>query len=214
LWKLWVQGNPKTPFETSPLFIDVANKFSDELQKCAKANSKPAGCVLTFWSYIVFGPSEINALAKHNIAVRYLYGPKEKCIEAAFGRDPAKWSQDDSPARAHWCQHNQTYQRIGGPGLSEYRVDAFQPSGDRRSEFEIAAELLGPAPGRVWKVESCHPTERGAEEVLFLLWQAFSKNSCGNSMSRTQELFDVAIANDRALRERILKVEMARRAMP
>ena len=149
LWKLWVQGNPKTPFETSPLFIDVANKFSDELQKCAKANSKPAGCVLTFWSYTVFGPSEINALAKHNIAVRYLYGPKEKCIEAAFGRDPAKWSQDEAPARAHWCQHNQTYQRIGGPGLSECRVDAFQPSGDRRSEFEIAAELMGPAPGRV-----------------------------------------------------------------
>ena len=28
-------------------------------------------------------------------------------------------------------------------------------------------------------------------------------------MSRTQELFDVAIANDRALRERILKVGLA-----
>ena len=75
LWKLWMQGNPKI-FETSPLFLEVAGPFSDELQKCAEANGKENGCVLTFWSYTVFGPSEIDSLAKHNITVRYLYGPK------------------------------------------------------------------------------------------------------------------------------------------
>ena len=35
----------------------------------------------------MFGPSEIDSLAKHNITVRYLYGPKEKCIEAAVSRE-------------------------------------------------------------------------------------------------------------------------------
>ena len=43
-----MQGNPKI-FETSPLFLEVAEPFSDELQKCAEANGKESGCVLTFW---------------------------------------------------------------------------------------------------------------------------------------------------------------------
>jgi hypothetical protein len=141
LLKLWMQGNPKSPFETSPSFIELAEPFSNELQKCAQANGKKNGCVLTFWSYIVFAPSEIDALAKHNIVVKYLYGPKEKCIDAAFSRDAAKWSHDKDRARAHWCEHNKTYQRMGGPGLSSYRADVFKPSGDRLSPEEIVARL-------------------------------------------------------------------------
>jgi hypothetical protein len=75
LWELWKQGNPKI-IETAPSFIDLAGLFSDELLKCAKANRKK-GCVLTFWSYTVFAPGEIDSLARHNISVKYLYGPKE-----------------------------------------------------------------------------------------------------------------------------------------
>lgn len=144
LWKLWVRGNPKTPFETSPLFLEVAGSFSDELKKCAEAHGKESGCVLTFWSYTVFGPGEINSLAKHSIIVRYLYGSEEKCIEDSFIRDAAKWSHDKVRARAHWCKHNRTYQRMGGPGLAEYRVDVIEPSGRRLNETEIADLLKIP----------------------------------------------------------------------
>ncbi len=95
--------------------------------------------MLTFWSYTVFGPSEIDSLAKHNITVRYLYGPKEKCIEAAVNREAANGHAERG--RSHWCEHNRTYQRMGGPGLAEYRVDVFNESEDRLSEEEIAARL-------------------------------------------------------------------------
>ena len=138
LWELWLHGNPGTPFATSPLFIPLAGRFSVELQKCADANGKK-GCVLTFWSYTVFGPSEIDSLAEHNIAVNYFYGPKEKCIEAAVSREAANGHAERD--RAHWCKHNQTYQRIGGPGLSSYRADIIEPSGERLSEEEIAKLL-------------------------------------------------------------------------
>jgi hypothetical protein len=84
----------------------------------------------------VFPPKDIDALAKRNITVRYLYGPKENCIEAAVGREAA----NGHPERdgAHWCRHNRTYQRIGGPGLSSYRADIFKPSGERLGGEEIA----------------------------------------------------------------------------
>ena len=140
LWSLWQQGNPKTPFETSPLFIQLGAQFSDELQRCAERNGKD-DCVLTFWSYTVFAPSEIEALAGYNIVVRYLYGPKEKCIDSAFGRDAEKWSHDKGQARAHWCKHNKTHQRMGGPGLSDYRADIIEPAGSRLSGEEIAQLL-------------------------------------------------------------------------
>ena len=134
LWELWKRGNPKI-IETAPSFIDVAGPFSEELQKCAEANGKK-GCVLTFWSYTVFAPNEIDSLAKHhNIAVKYLYGPKENCIEAAVSREAANGHPERD--RAYWCQHNRTYQRIGGPGLSSYRTDIIKPSGGWLTENEI-----------------------------------------------------------------------------
>jgi hypothetical protein len=137
LWELWKRGNPKI-IETAPSFIDVAGLFSDELQKCADANGKK-GCVLTFWSYTVFPPNEIDSLAKHNIAVKYLYGPKENCIEAAISREAANGRADRD--RAHWCTHNRTYQRMGGPGLSSYRADIITSSGERLSGEKIS-EIL------------------------------------------------------------------------
>jgi hypothetical protein len=139
LWRSWNRGDHRV-FEASPTFIEVAAPFSDGLQKCAETKGKK-GCVLTFWSYTVFPPKDIDVLAKHNIVVRYLYGPKEKCIDAAFTRDTAKWSHDEDRARAHWCEHNKTYQRMGGPGLSDYRADIIEPSGKRLSGEEIAGPL-------------------------------------------------------------------------
>jgi hypothetical protein len=136
LWALWQRGHHRA-YEASPTFVEVAAPFRDGLRKCAETKGKK-GCVLTFWSYTVFPPNDIDALVKHDITVKYLYGPKEECIAAAFSRDAAKWSHDKGQARAHWCQYNPTYQRIGGPGLAEYRVDIFEPSGERLSEVEIA----------------------------------------------------------------------------
>jgi hypothetical protein len=52
LWELWRQGNPEI-IVASPSFIPLAGRFSDELQKCATINGKK-GCLLTFWSSIVF----------------------------------------------------------------------------------------------------------------------------------------------------------------
>jgi hypothetical protein len=124
LWDLWgvlLQGNPAP--------------FARALQERAKTEGKK-GCVLTFYSVDVFAPDEIDRLAKHDIAVWYLYGPKEFCIEAYVSRE-----NHPDKDRAFWCQNNRTYQRMGGPGLSSYRADIIEPSGKRLTEEEIA-ELL------------------------------------------------------------------------
>jgi hypothetical protein len=109
--------------------------FASALQDRAEANGKK-GCALTFWSVVFCEPHVIEALAKHDIAVWYLYGPKELCIGAFIGRE----NRPDRD-RAFWCKNNKTYQRMGGPGLSSYRADIIEPSGRRLGGEEIAGLL-------------------------------------------------------------------------
>jgi hypothetical protein len=118
-WRKLLQGDPAP--------------FARELHERAKGKK---GCVLTFYSVDIFAPDEIDRLAEHNIAVWYLYGPKEFCIEAYVGRE----NRPDRD-RAFWCQNNRTYQRMGGPGLSSYRADIIKSSGERLTGSEIAKLL-------------------------------------------------------------------------
>jgi hypothetical protein len=108
----------------------VARKLQDR----AKAKGEQ-DCVLTFPSVTFFGPWWIDHLAKHNIGVRYLYGPKELCIEEYVLREPDR-------DRAFWSTNNEeNYKKIGAPELTPYRADIIKPSGERLSCEEIA-ELL------------------------------------------------------------------------
>ena len=109
--------------------------FASELQKRAETAGKK-GCVLTFWSVIFYPPDGVELLATHNIAVRYLYGPKRKCIEAFVDRE-------NRPERdeTFWSSVNLHYENMGGPELVAYRADVIKPSGERLNGQEIA-ELL------------------------------------------------------------------------
>jgi hypothetical protein len=121
LWGLWIklkQGDPKP--------------FADELQARAKGKN---GSVLSFPSAEFFEPKQIDNLAAYDIAVRYLYGPKEACM-AEYNRRENRQVGDRI-----WCQWNRNYQRMGGPGLSEYRADIIEASGKRLSGEEIAGLL-------------------------------------------------------------------------
>jgi len=109
--------------------------FVRELQERAKAEDKK-GCVLTFWSVIFISPDTIGWLAKQDIAVRYLYGPKELCIQA-FVRREGRPDRD----RAFWSENNKSYEAMGVPELAPYRADVIKPSGERLTGREIA-ELL------------------------------------------------------------------------
>jgi len=91
--------------------------------------------VLTFPSVTHFGPWWIDHLTKHNIAVRYLYGPKELCIREYLLREPDR-------DRAFWSKYNdENYTLIGAPEMISYRADVIKPSGERLSPEEIARLL-------------------------------------------------------------------------
>ena len=91
--------------------------------------------MLTFPSVTHFGLWWIDLLAKHNIAVRYLYGPKELCIKEYALREPDR-------DRAFWSTNNdENYEKIGASDLIPYRADIIKPSGERLSEEEMAKLL-------------------------------------------------------------------------
>jgi hypothetical protein len=121
LWDQLTQGNP------APL--------ARKLQDLAESKGEKS-CALTFPSVTFFPAASIDHLAEHNIAVRYLYGPKESCIENYVRRE----NRPDRD-RAFWCQNNRLYEKMGAPELAPYRVDIIDPSGKRLTESEIA-ELL------------------------------------------------------------------------
>jgi len=115
--------------------------IANELDNRAKAQDKTKGCVLTFRSVDFFPLIVIELCAEHGIAVRYLYGDKEKCFESYAERE----TRDGRPVNARrdfWERFNNVnYVKIGALELKDYRVDVFNRSGTRRSEEEIA-ELL------------------------------------------------------------------------
>ena len=119
-WDKLAQGDP------APL--------ARKLQNLAKAKGED-GCVLTFPSVTHFGIWWIHLLGKHNIAVRYLYGPKELCIEEYVLREPDR-------DRAFWSTNNdEIYEKVGASELIPYRADIIRPSGERLSLEEIAKLL-------------------------------------------------------------------------
>jgi hypothetical protein len=109
--------------------------FTLELQERAKAKGMK-GCVLTFWSVIFISPDTIGWLAKYDIAVRYLYGPKELCIQS-FVRREARPDRN----RAFWSENNKSYEAMGGLELAPYRANVIKPSGERLTGSEIAKLL-------------------------------------------------------------------------
>jgi len=120
-WNKLKQGNPAP--------------FADELQERAKTKK---GCVLTFWS-IIFCPLDgIKLLAKHNIAVKYLYGPKKFCIKTFVDRDKEKLPKRDG---AFWHNVNPYYEEMGADELAPYRADAINSLGERLSPEKIAKRL-------------------------------------------------------------------------
>ena len=72
LWNKLLEGDPAP--------------FSGELQGRAESKGEK-GCVLAFYSVDFLAPYAIGRLAKHDIAGRYLYGPKESCIESYVRRE-------------------------------------------------------------------------------------------------------------------------------
>jgi hypothetical protein len=115
--------------------------IAKELDNRAKAQGKTKGCVLTFRSVDFFPLIVIELCAEHGIAVRYLYGDKEKCFESYAERE-TRDGRLVNARRDFWERFNNViYEKIGALELKDYRVDVFNRSGTRRSEEEIA-ELL------------------------------------------------------------------------
>jgi hypothetical protein len=115
-----------------------AAPFGEALQERADAEGKK-GCVLTFYSVDFFPLDWIVYLAGHDIAVRYLYGDKEKCIEAYLDREKR---EGHPKTREFWSTNNEeNYGKIGAADLSPYRANIIDPSGKRLSEEEIAKLL-------------------------------------------------------------------------
>ena len=111
--------------------------LASELNKRAKGKT---GCVLDFWSATLKNRGQIAKLAEHGIAVRYLFGLKEKCIEAAVKRE----AENNHPERglAYWSKYNDRYYEVmRRPDLAPYRVDVFKPTGERLSGEEIEGLL-------------------------------------------------------------------------
>jgi len=83
--------------------------------------------------------NELPSLLSTEIAVRYLYGPKEKCIAAFLAREAADGHPKD---RAFWCMNNkENFGKITDSSLTPYRVEVFDSSGNHLSE-ELMAGLL------------------------------------------------------------------------
>jgi hypothetical protein len=123
LWNKLGQGDP--------------GPMADELQDRADAKGKK-GCVLTFPSVTFFPLNWVDLLAKHDIAVRYLYGHKELCITAFLGRE--RHPQRD---RAFWLHNNKSYEAMGAADLAPYRVDTITLSKKRRKGRRIGKRLTG-----------------------------------------------------------------------
>jgi hypothetical protein len=122
---------------------DVCNEgpaaLADELQKRAKTAGRN-GCVLTVPSVNVFSADIIGQLVTHGIGVRYLYGPKEKCVEAFIARETSEGHPERD--RDFWSANNEPYyEQMGASELAPYRADVIKPSGERLSGEEIAAAL-------------------------------------------------------------------------
>jgi hypothetical protein len=112
--------------------------FASELDSRSKVAGKK-GCVLTFPSVDFVDPPGIATLIEHGIAVRYLFGNKEKCIEAFLDREKREGHPKE---RNFWATNNEeNYGKIAAPELKEYRADVFKPSRDRHSPEEIAVRL-------------------------------------------------------------------------
>jgi hypothetical protein len=80
------------------------------------------GCVLTVPSVNVFQVEFIDQLAGHGIGVRYLYGPKEKCIEAFIDREKREGHAERD--RDFWSTNNEPYyEEMGAPEMTPYRAD-------------------------------------------------------------------------------------------
>ena len=98
--------------------LEGAPPFNSELEDRARTKGEN-GCVLTFYSVDFLTPHAIDRLAKDNIAVWYLYGPKELCIESYVRRE----NRPDRD-RAFWCQNNRLYEKDGrsrvGPALRRH----------------------------------------------------------------------------------------------
>jgi hypothetical protein len=101
------------------------------------------GCVLTFNSYFVYSRDIVEALAPHSIAVRYLYAPKEHCINAYLKRERRKGG-DPRASREFWESNNKTYEAMCGDALAPYRVDVITPAGNYRPRSRIARWLRIP----------------------------------------------------------------------
>lgn len=123
--ELWDNGDPAL--------------FASELDSRAKGASKN-GCVLTFPSVDFLDSQSIATLAEHGIAVKYLYGDKEKCIEAFVDREKrAGHSERD---RGFWSVNNEeNYGKIAAPELNAHRVNVFKPAGHRFNGEETAKLL-------------------------------------------------------------------------
>jgi hypothetical protein len=112
--------------------------FVQSLDARATAAGK-LGCVLTFWSTYCCSPEEIAYLGMRGIAVWYLYAPKEKCIEASHRRETENGHPERG--RSYWCEHNPTYERMGGHDLAPHRVYVLDASGDYLPSAEIARTM-------------------------------------------------------------------------
>jgi hypothetical protein len=110
LWELWARGDTDV-FRASPTFVSVAKAFSVGLKQLAMAHNKK-GCVLTFWSYVVFNFEDVGFLNACNIRIRFLYGPKERCISSSIDRETASGHRERG--RSYWLKHNShLYDREG-----------------------------------------------------------------------------------------------------
>ena len=88
------------------------------------------------WSVCFFDQKKIDDIAKHGIAIRYLYGPKENCIRAFVDRE-LKNNRPDRD-RTFWSTYNALYDEMRRSDLGPYRINVFKPSGKRLRGKEIA----------------------------------------------------------------------------
>ena len=110
-----------------------------ELDKRA-LDAEKVGCILTFSSCLIFSKEGIALAESNNVLVRYLYGPRDKCIEAFISREV----KNGHPERDEnfWLQVNPYYHDIGQPAFARYRIQVFDNFGNHLSCKEVA-ELMG-----------------------------------------------------------------------
>lgn len=113
--------------------------LAQELNRRAEHHKLP-GFVLTFSSSVCIEPKSIAAAQKHNVFIRYLYAPREKCIESFIRRERKVGHFERT--REFWARNNAAYETMGRKNLREYHLNACDDSGERLSTKQLMKNLF------------------------------------------------------------------------